>query len=266
MTQYKCIYCNKCYVRKSAYNNHTLTCKFNRTIRNLNIDDSEILFPNHEDKSDSYNNVDFIKPQYSNENIYKLLINLYNKYEKLESDYDELKKYVVQTKNKIDVIEYLNNNYDCASFTYRDFINTIKIDIDDLEIIFKKDFAEGIKEIFIKNLNKHDTNILPIKAFCHKDGSLYIYYEESKWIIISYQEFVHTIKFLEKQILPLFLDWKIANEKIINEEQFSQIYVINMKKVIASNFDKHNVYNLIKNKIYKEIKLDLKKIINYEFV
>ena len=217
-------------LEKNAFNNHILICKFNRTIRNLNVDDSEILFPNHEDKSDSYNNVDFIKPQYSNENIYKLLINLYNKYEKLESDYDELKKYVIQTKNKIDVIEYLNNNYDCASFTYRDFINTIKIDIDDLEIIFKKDFAEGIKEIFIKNLINTILICYQLKHFVIKMDAYIFTTRNLNGLLLAIKNLYILLNFLEKQILPLFLDWKIANEKIINEEQFSQIYVANMKK------------------------------------
>ena len=40
---------------------------------------------------------------------------------------------------------------------------------------------------------------------------------------------------------------------------------MNMKKVIAGNFEKKNVNIMIKNKLYKHIKCNLKNIINYEF-
>ena len=40
-----------------------------------------------------------------------MVILLYNKYEKLESDYTELKKYVAITKNKINILDYLNENF-----------------------------------------------------------------------------------------------------------------------------------------------------------
>jgi len=36
--------------------------------------------------------------------------------------------------------------------------------------------------------------------------------------------------------------------------------------VIGGNFEKKNINNLLKNKLYKHLKVDLKKVVTYEFI
>ena len=85
-----CSFCNKTYIRKAAYNNHIEKCKLHYYCKNskpqpsINIEDITIE-----------------NMPINNESIFKLLINLQNKYEKLQEDYDELKKYVINKKSKI---------------------------------------------------------------------------------------------------------------------------------------------------------------------
>ena len=48
-------------------------------------------------------------------------------------------------------------------------------------------------------------------------------------------------------------------------DDFSQIYIINMKKIIGGNFENKNPGNMIKMRLYKSLKINLKNIVNYEF-
>ena len=43
-----------------------------------------------------------------------MVIMLHNKYDKLETEYNELKKYVSVVKNKINILDYLNQNFKTA--------------------------------------------------------------------------------------------------------------------------------------------------------
>ena len=249
-----CQYCGKQYVRKSALNNHLINCRFNNICKH-----------NNSDLYDKNNNINIVS--ISNENIYKLLIDLHNKYEKLEQDYNEVKKFVNITKNKIDINEYLNQRYDYSEYDTNDFIGNIKINIDDLEVIFKKNYAEGVIQIIINNIEKlkiTNQNI-PIKAFSHKDGILYGYYKELKqWKIIDSDNWNVIIRHFDKIILTLFLKWKEEKEKTMTSDEFSNVYPIYMKKILFNNYQNKNI--IIKNKLYKYLKVNIKNIVTYEFV
>lgn len=256
--QYTCENCNKKYVRKSAFNNHLLQCKFYKICRETsNINGSNFNYnPNNPNINDMYN----------------LLIHLYNKYDKLQDDYDKLKKFVEINKKKIDIIEYLNTNFDTAKFDFIDFTNSINIDFQQLDILFQKDYVEGIFQIIIDNINNN--NNLPIKAYNHKDGILYIYVKEPesiqsqnisyKWIIMEQSHLDAFIKYFNKKLLNLFLEWKIRSEKTMDRELFGEAYIINMKKVIGANFEKKNKEIMIKNKLYKHLKQNMKNIVNFD--
>ena len=64
------------------------------------------------------------------------------------------------------------------------------------------------------------------------------------------------IKSFDKKMLLQFLQWKIDSEKKFDSETFGEIYIINMKKVIAGNFEKKNKVVMIRNRIYKYLKVD----------
>ena len=144
MTSLICEFCNKKYIRLGAFNNHVINCKFSRiTKSNLEFDA-------------------ITNQQIDIKTVYKLLIDLSLKYDKLQDDYNDLKKYVNTTKKKIDIIDYLNQNFKYHDFNYNKFINSIEIGNDQLEIVFKKDYIEGILQILkthIESLKQSDINI-----------------------------------------------------------------------------------------------------------
>lgn len=249
-----CQYCNKQYVRKSSLNNHLLICKFNNICKYTNSD----LY-------DKNNNINITT--ISNENIYKLLIDLHNKYEHLKEDYDQLKKFVNISKNKIDILQYLNQHYDYSQFDVNDFIYNIEINTNDLDLIFKKNYSDGLTDILINNIKimKENGKNIPIKTFTHKEGILYGYFKNFKeWKIIDSDNWNLFIDCFDKKILKTFLKWKEEKEQIMTNDEFSNIYPVFMKKILATNSQNKNI--IIKNKLYKYLKVNIKNIVTFEFV
>tara|TARA_B100000902_G_scaffold282689_2_gene268713 strand:+ start:3161 stop:3994 length:834 start_codon:yes stop_codon:yes gene_type:complete len=272
--EYNCTYCNKVYVKKAAYNNHLLNCKFIRICNNiktnshLNDNTNDNDYDNTNDNH--YTQLD-IKYDGTVNDLYKLLINLNNKFEKLQNDYDELKKYVNITKNKINVLEYLNNNFCDSLFDFNLFLDSISITSIELQIIFDKDYVDGIVDIIINYINKIKENdkFVPIKAFNNKENILYVYLKsqhsnDHKWIVMDDDIINIIMKYFNRNLLPLFTEWKELYKDKVDPDSYTTIYVKNMKRVLASNFEKKNKHAMLKNKLYKYLKVDLKNFAIYD--
>lgn len=269
MYNYTCNYCLKQYIRQSAFNSHLEKCKFHRLCRT-----TQSTINNDISSSTIEEDINIKSVDININSLYKLLIQLYNKYQKLESDYNEIKKYVNITKKKINILEYLNTherpeiklNLDSHSesdFDFNDFICNIDITFIELNLIFKYDYIDGIYNIIINHIEKYKTldHIVPIKSFKQKENLIYIFTKESdSWNIMDNEYINLLLKYFDKKLLLLFLDWKIQYESSMDNEQFSQIYVLNMKKVIGANFtDKNkNKTSLLRGKLYKYLAQDIR--------
>ena len=277
---FTCYFFQKNYVRKSAYNNHLLNCKLARFNDFQSASDRGISSDNTNDTSSHNSDIkesdNILKKDINNNNLFSMIIMLNNKYEKLESQYNELKKYVNITKNKINILEYLNENFKqeylniglgLSGNNINKFLDELIIDIDMLNKIFKFDYVDGILNILIEYIEKARINdlLIPIKCFNNKENILYIF-DGEKWIVMDDIYLRKFIKSFDKKLLVQFLQWKIDAEKTIDSETFGQVYINNMKKVIGGNFEKKNKELMIKNKLYKYLKVDLKSIVQYKFV
>lgn len=256
---YTCAYCNKNYVRKSAYANHLIKCKYSTKHYKSNSIPLETL------------TLESLSQDVNIQNLFTMVIMLHNKYEKLELDYNELKKYVSVVKNKINILDYLNENFKQyyleGGSNIKNFMANLVIQQDHLQKIFKYDYVEGIFNIiceYIDNLNVKGT-LIPIKCFNTKENVLYIF-DGDQWTIMDDTYLRAFIKSFDKKILTLFVEWKASAEKSIDSEIFGEIYIQNMKKVIAGNYEKKNPALMIKSRLYKHLKNDLKSIIHYDFV
>jgi len=280
-----CVYCNKIYVRKASYNNHLVKCKlcrFASDCGNNNFVNSNSKHFNYETlANDSINigyvnndnssviNIDLLKKDLNIHNLFAMVIMLYNKYEKLESEYNELKKYVAITKNKINILDYLNENFkqeytSNGGNNITKFMDELVIGEDQLQKIFKYDYVDGIFNIICDYINVKGS-LFPIKCFNTKENVLYIF-DGQLWLVMDDVYLRKFIKSFDKKILTKFVEWKKVAEKTIDPEIFGEIYIQNMKKVIGGNYEKKNPAQMIKNKLYKHLKIDLQSIVRYDFV
>jgi hypothetical protein len=266
-----CTYCKKIYIRKASYNNHLIKCKLCRFSSNCGKIDSESVKSESETESESVVTMDSLKKDLTIHNLFAMVIMLYNKYEKLENEYTELKKYVNVTKNKINILDYLNENFkhdfmnmDAGGTNITKFIDEIVIGEDQLQKIFKYDYVDGIFNIICDYINVKGS-LVPIKCFNTKENVLYIF-DGELWLIMDDNYLRKFIKSFDKKILTKFVEWKKIVEKTIDPEIFGEIYIQNMKKVIGGNYEKKNPASMIKNRLYKHLKVDLKSIVSYDFV
>jgi hypothetical protein len=260
-----CAYCNKSYLRKASYNNHLVKCKLCRFASDCGTDRSV--------NNETVNNItiDSLKNDLTIHNLFAMVIMLYNKYEKLESDYIELKKYVTITKNKINILDYLNENFkqdymnmDAGGTNITKFMDELVIGEDQLQKIFKYDYVDGIFNIICDYINVKGS-MVPIKCFNTKENVLYIF-DGELWLIMDDNYLRKFIKSFDKKILTKFVEWKKLAEKTIDPEIFGEIYIQNMKKVIGGNYEKKNPASMIKNRLYKHLKIDLQSIVRYDFI
>lgn len=272
---WQCSICNKKYIRKNAFDKHILLCKFEHEKSNF-------------DKA-------YKAPNISNEKLYLLLVDLNNKYDKLEKDYDELKKYVIMKKKKIDILEYLNNNFiDDYSDDFYDFIkyitdsamnvgyyqNKSKISEESdrdfsnvyLNYIFELNFINGIVKILTEIIyNEREKKNIPIKVFNQKDAIYILITDEScfkKWVLMDNVQFKEFIIKIHKKIINLFSIWQKSVEYKIKDEHFNNIYLDNMKKMLGQSrtgCGSHgDTYLTIKNKLQKNICENFKNMISFE--
>ena len=134
-TIFNCAYCNKNYLRKSAYNVHLTKCKISRFASANNCANSQC-----------FSDFDSLKKDITINNLFSMVIMLYNKYEKMEAEYNELKKYASITKNKINILEHLNENckqeYLNVGLNFKKFVDGLVINQEMLDKIFKYDYAQ----------------------------------------------------------------------------------------------------------------------------
>lgn len=272
-----CQICSKKYLRKCALDKHILLCRF-ESEKQL-IDDYKV-------------------PNISNEKLYLLLVNLSNKYDKLQQDYNELKKYVTIKKKKIDIIEYLNTNYIedynikfdkfteniCEKIMSVGYYETNSISGDKkdfyncyLNYIFELNFINGIVKILTEIIySEREKKNIPIKSFQQKD-EIYILselynndndFKEKKWIIIEYDNFKKFIITIHKKIINLFTIWQKSVEYKIKDDHFNNIYLENMKKILGQSkvgCGSHgDSYLTIKHKLHKNICENFKNLISFE--
>lgn len=277
--KWECSYCYKSYIRKNAYDKHILLCKFqyqmnqSRNVNDTGIDDTGI------------DDTDMNIPNISNKTLYLLLVDLTNKYNKLQTDYDNIKKYVVMQKRKINVLEYINDNiiinYDINFNQFIDIINKSicivgyydyndKKDYNNLYLnyIFETNFIDGITRILLKIFaDEREKNInIPIKAYKQKN-EIYIIDNNNKWIPMSYELLKSFIIKIHKQIIYLFTLWQSSIQYKINDEHFNNIYISNMKKILGQSkigISNNDIYLSIKNKLYKNISENLLIYHNFE--
>ena len=132
----------------------------------------------------------------------------------------------------------MNTNFSCREFDFTDFCNYISSQFNhyNLQLVFKNDYVLGVSQIiidFIEKIKLQNKYHLPLYAFNHKNGILYIYDNTNfSWTQMTEKYFNILIKEINKKLLSLFLIWKDYNENQFIDDQFSEIYVLNMKKLL----------------------------------
>ena len=181
---------------------------------------------------------------------------------KLRKDVEELKRWVYAKKKKIIIVDWLNENYKPVE-NYKEFISKLNIRREHLDIIFKSNIIDGIQEILQNFIVNND--ICPLKSLDQRVNTIYVYNEDSKWEQLSLIEFNNIISNIMKRILDEFKKWQDENEDKLYTDDFSAIYVQNVKKVMGGDISIDKQRSKIHRNLYTYLKMNLQNTIEYEF-
>lgn len=196
-------------------------------------------------------------------------------YEHQKNDINELKTAVsaLTTNNKVEQ-KIINNNNLNISFVLNDyckeamnltqFIDKIKLTLEDLFYTKNNGYIEGMSNIFIKNLKEIEPTLRPIHCLNNKNNELYIK-DDNKWAKDDGIKLNIGISAVAKKYLNVLQEWEQNNPNWQNSEKLTEIYMELIQKIIgSSDINEQEKYkNSIKKKISKTVKItDINNINN----
>ena len=243
-----CGTCGKSFTRKKFYDKHIIACE---SLRRSQYKE-ECKREEHESLP-------------SQMELYRMLLDLSEKHEKLNNEVQVLRNYVERTKKKINIIEHLNTNHtDVILFDV--WLKKLAINDGQLDYMFEHGYVDGIDLYLQQNLPFIDVNSHPIRCFDQKRGVFYCMTKEG-WIIMDQTAIVKCIRIINSKFMKKYSIWRNEHkEKIDNNDRFFEKSVDYLKIVSGGNISEDKSVQKLKNKLYYYLKRDLKNIVEYEFV
>jgi hypothetical protein len=246
--KYICRHCERTYKRKNYYEKHILLCDLN----NLSKKDKEIRLQELDDTP-------------SLRTMYEMLLELADRNKHLETQLEQLNKFVNIKKKSLSIVDWLNNKYNTNNkiLDFYEMIDLFKIEEKHLNYIFNSNYITGIKTIFEELFIIDNINNIPIKAFEQKENILFIY-KKKIWYQMTNSDFQEFINIISKKIMNLFIKWQNTNINKLSDEDFSIKYTKNVQKIMGGNLSNYEICNKIKIKLYKHLKVNIKNIIEID--
>ena len=83
---------------------------------------------------------------------------------------------------------------------------------------------------------------------------------------MSPNELNQVITGIAKKIMDHFVQWQETNKDKTKQDRYQDLYVDRLQKVIGSNFKKDQIFTKIRRNIYKHLKMNLKNVVQFEFM
>ena len=252
-SSYCCNLCKKSYTKKSSLDKHKLLCDYkSKSKLEHKVADEELGdIPSHDQ-------------------LVKIVHELAFKYAKLEDKMSEMQKWVNQKKQKIKVIDWLNDHID-ATIGFKEWMTTIEVIPSIALSLIDNTAFQTFQSILEYNLcNKLDF-VCPIKCFSQKANIFYVCEKlpdgKNVWTQLDPDELLILFKRIQSKLLAELSKWKITNKEQMEEddklsEQFNKAIIKLLNITIAA----HDInVGKIRNNLYNYLKIDLKNLIEYEF-
>jgi hypothetical protein len=259
-----CNHCNKIFKTITNLKKHIFICehlKKNKTHNNNNNNNNETEeLPSHKQ-------------------LYEMFICLANKHNKLETEFNEYKKFnTINTnckikyndiKNNFNIIEILNSNntYNSEEITFDNFYNKLPINNENIfKIMIDNTFTSCLNEIFLKYIESSTTNNIniPIIAFTQKPNYIYILIKNTNdndnnnnntWCELTNNKLIYLLNIIHHLLIGHINKWK--TDFILNNATNAEHYQLILKKMLHVNFKSVATINKIKQQLYANFKTDL---------
>lgn len=260
-----CIHCGKSYKLKTNLNKHTNLCEL---IHKSKRNNSYLIIEEEEELP-------------SQKNMYKMLLEMAQKYSTLEEKMNEMNKWVNKKKKKINVLDYLNTNI-TPLLLFEKLSEKIIVTDDDINFLLNNTFYDTINELFTKTIynttdndNTADNNTkYPIFALFQKSNTIYIYDKaidnnnnnNNVWQECTREKLVKFLNIIHIKISKYFYDWKKSKTtEINNDDNFATLCDKTLIKLMNIDFKQDAILSKVKSQMYNKLKTDMKMLIEYEF-
>ena len=247
-----CIHCGKGYKTRINLEKHLVLCELvHKSKRTALNDDEEMTMP-------------------SQKQMFQMLLELGQKYSKLEEKVDEINKWVVKKKKKINVLEWLNVNI-IPNLIFENLTDKIQIIESDLEFLLQNSFLDTINEVFARTIYNISETENPIFAFAQKSNIFYIYdtndsSNQPVWLELSKDKLIRFLNKMQMKMSKSFYEWRKKNaEKIRDNDSLSTLCDSAVLKIMSTEFKQDSTLSKMKITMYNKMKTDMKALIEYEF-
>jgi len=166
---------------------------------------------------------------------------------------------IITNKNKFNLNFFLNETCKNA-MNIMDFVNSLQVQLTDLETTGKLGFVDGISKIIVKGLNELEIDKRPVHCSDLKREVLYVK-DENKWEKENKEH--TTIKKVIKQVanknikqLPNWIEKNPYYKEYNSAQNDEYLHLINNVIAGSTNEENENKYNQIIHNISKEIVID----------
>ena len=250
-----CTWCGKGYKTKINLEKHAVLC--------------ELIYKSSKKRgtpdSNKYQDIGDDLP--SPKKMYQMLLELGYKYSKLEEKMDEVNKFVVKKKKKINVLEWLNSNI-TPSLVFDNLIDKIKIIDSDIDFLLENSFLDTMNVVLSRFLYQGDLedNLIPLFAFVQKTNIFYAFVEGSVWIELPKDKLCLFLMRIQMKISKAFCDWKKQRDtRIRDEESFAILCDKTLIKIMGNEFKQDSTFGKMRASMYNKMKTDMKAMVEYEF-
>ena len=162
----------------------------------------------------------------------------------------------INSNNKTFNLQFFLNETCKNAMNITDFVNSIKLQISDLENVAKIGYVEGLSKIIIKNLNALDVTERPVHCSDSKRDTMYVK-DEDKWEKENEEnhKVLKAIEDIANKNSKMVHEWKKKNPECASSKSHkADVYSHIMIQAVCSNNDTNN--SKILKKIAKEVTID----------
>lgn len=242
-----CLSCSTEFKYKKQYNEHTLCCSFIKDRakeRNTNMDLVDDRIP-------------------TDRMMYELVKNLALKCDRLEKEVEDLRRIARKEKKKIDILDYLRQNQVPAK-NYQQWMKEIEVTPKYLEIVFENNIITGVSKLVEDYISGFTNDQLPLAAFSHKSGQIYIYKES--WALSQSETINILFDILSTRFLIAYSQWESENPDLKREnEETEKLKMQYKRKILGTYISDDTKYKKFSTHIYDCLKQGIRTITEYEF-
>lgn len=138
----------------------------------------------------------------------------------------------------------------------KDFVNSIQLNLTDLENVGRLGYVEGMSNIFIDNLQKTDVYKRPVHCSDSKRETLYVK-EDNRWEREGpdHAKMTNAVLAVEQKNVALVNEWAKANPRCMNSNTRENETYFQLSKVVTDGEKDGNIHKVIR-KVAKQVAIE----------